>query len=74
MKDSDDEDLMSDDEGQLDKYKRKLIKITPSKDIVQEPDPLNSSVIAGSDHEDGDETHHSTSQKSRAELPASNWI
>lgn len=68
MKDSDDEDLMSDDEGQLDKYKTKLVMITPNKDTVQEPDPLNSSIIAGSDHEDGDETPHSISQKSKSEL------
>lgn len=69
MKDSDDEDLLSDDEGQLDKYKKKIVKITPNKDTIPEPDPMNSSIIAGSDNEDGDQTSKSSAHKSLAELP-----
>lgn len=64
LKDSDEEDdMLSDDEGQLDKYKNKMITITPNADAVQESDPLNSSIMAGSDHEDLEDGHMTPKSK-----------
>lgn len=68
MKDSDEEDHLSDDEGSLSKYDTKTVKITPNIDTVQDPDPLNSSVMAGSDNEENDDSHLTPSHRSKSEL------